>query len=254
MLDQIKAQGYNTIRLPYSNQLFDAGSTPNGIDFEQNPDLAGLTGVQIMDRIVAYAGEIGLRILLDRHRPDAAGQSELWYTATYSEARWIHDWTMLARECMTRRVAVPSSGKRRVARPYGRRCAVPDLWSPSARQLRVTSRTLDSDPECTSFVNAPSSSNLPSRSRGAADTAPVILYPDREVRRVDLAAQWRQYGARRSENRCRGGNPDVDLSRGGEAYQADFEPAGRARFVVAISQEIRPKSQRRKSQGWVVTS
>jgi endoglucanase len=31
MLDQIKAQGYNTIRLPYSNQLFDAGSIPNGI-------------------------------------------------------------------------------------------------------------------------------------------------------------------------------------------------------------------------------
>ena len=96
MLDQIKAQGYNTIRLPYSNQLFDAGSTPNGIDFAQNPDLAGLTGVQVMDRIVAYAGEIGLRILLDRHRPDAAGQSELWYTATVDEARWIHDWTMLA--------------------------------------------------------------------------------------------------------------------------------------------------------------
>ncbi len=96
MLDQIKAQGYNTIRLPYSNQLFDAGSTPNGIDFSQNPDLAGLTGLQIMDKIVAYAGEIGLRILLDRHRPDAAGQSELWYTASYDEARWIRDWTMLA--------------------------------------------------------------------------------------------------------------------------------------------------------------
>jgi len=96
MLDQIKANGYNTIRLPYSNQLFDAGSTPNGIDFSQNADLAGLTGLQVMDKIVAYAGEIGLRILLDRHRPDASGQSELWYTAQYDEARWIRDWTMLA--------------------------------------------------------------------------------------------------------------------------------------------------------------
>ena len=47
-------------------------------------------------RIVAYAGDVGLRILLDRHRPDAGGQSELWYTASYAEARWIHDWTMLA--------------------------------------------------------------------------------------------------------------------------------------------------------------
>ena len=96
MLDQIKTEGYNTIRLPYSNQLFDAGSTPNGIDFAQNPDLAGLTGVQIMDKIIAYAGDIGLRILLDRHRPDASGQSELWYTASCDEACWIRDWTMLA--------------------------------------------------------------------------------------------------------------------------------------------------------------
>ena len=96
MLDQIKALGYNTIRLPYSNQLFEAGSTPNGIDFAQSPDLVGLTGVQIMDKIIAYAGEIGIRILLDRHRPDAAGQSELWYSAACDEACWIRDWTMLA--------------------------------------------------------------------------------------------------------------------------------------------------------------
>lgn len=96
MLDQIKALGYNTIRLPYSNQLFDAGSTPNGIDFAQNPDLAGLTGIEVMDRIVAYSREIGLRILLDRHRPDASGQSELWYNARCDEACWIRDWTMLA--------------------------------------------------------------------------------------------------------------------------------------------------------------
>ena len=96
MLDQIKSLGYNTLRLPYCNQLFDAGSAPNGIDFSQNTDLQGLTGLQIMDKIVAYCGQIGLRIILDRHRPDAMAQSELWYTAAYSEARWINDWKMLA--------------------------------------------------------------------------------------------------------------------------------------------------------------
>ncbi len=39
MLDQIKGLGYNTIRLPYSNQLFDSGSKPSGIDYSKNPDL-----------------------------------------------------------------------------------------------------------------------------------------------------------------------------------------------------------------------
>jgi endoglucanase len=96
MLDQIKSLHYNTIRLPYSNQLFDPGSEPNGISYSVNPDLQGLSGLQLMDKIVSYASQIGLRIILDRHRPDANGQSALWYTSAYPESRWISDWTMLA--------------------------------------------------------------------------------------------------------------------------------------------------------------
>ena len=99
MLNQIKSLGYNTIRLPFSNQLFDAGSTPNSIDFSsgKNADLQGLTtGLQIMDKIIAYGGSIGLRFVLDRHRPDSGSQSPLWYTSQYSEQRWISDWVMLA--------------------------------------------------------------------------------------------------------------------------------------------------------------
>lgn len=96
MLDQIKNLGYNTIRLPYSNQLFDSGSKPDGIDYSRNPDLQGLQGLQLMDKIIDYATGIGLYIILDQHRPDANGQSALWYTAAYSESRWIADWQMLA--------------------------------------------------------------------------------------------------------------------------------------------------------------
>jgi endoglucanase len=97
MLNQIESLGYNTLRLPYSNQLFDAGSAPNGIDFRLNPDLQGLTGLEIMDKIIGYASQIGLRIILDRHRPDSGAQSALWYTSAYPESRWIADWQMLAR-------------------------------------------------------------------------------------------------------------------------------------------------------------
>lgn len=99
MMDQMKTLGFNTIRLPYSDQLFDAGSTPNGIDFSKNPDLQGLNGLGIMDKIVTYAGQIGLRIMLDHHRSDAGNgpnANGLWYTATYPESKWIANWTMLA--------------------------------------------------------------------------------------------------------------------------------------------------------------
>ncbi|MGD9720566.1 MAG: Calx-beta domain-containing protein [Pirellulales bacterium] len=99
MMDQMQQLGFNTIRLPFSDQLFDAGSTPNGIDFSKNPDLQGLSGLQIIDKIVDYAGQIGLRIMLDHHRSAAgnsANESGLWYTAAYPESRWISNWTMLA--------------------------------------------------------------------------------------------------------------------------------------------------------------
>jgi endoglucanase len=97
MLDQIVQTGFNTLRLPYSNQLFEAASTPNGIDFTKNADLRGLTGLEIMDRIILGAGQRGLKVILDRHRPDAYAQSPLWYTDHVSEERWIADWVMLAR-------------------------------------------------------------------------------------------------------------------------------------------------------------
>ncbi len=97
MLDQIQSLGYNTIRVPYSNQLFDAGSTPNSIDASKNPDLVGKSGLEIIDALVAGARARHLRIILDRHRPDSGGQSALWYTSQYSEQRWIDDWVMLAK-------------------------------------------------------------------------------------------------------------------------------------------------------------
>jgi endoglucanase len=96
MLDQIVRAGFNTIRLPYSNQLFEPASKPNGIDYQKNPDLQGLSGPELMDQVIQRAGSRGLKVILDRHRPTADAQSELWYTDRVSEDRWIGDWVMLA--------------------------------------------------------------------------------------------------------------------------------------------------------------
>jgi aryl-phospho-beta-D-glucosidase BglC (GH1 family) len=95
-LDQIADLGYNCLRIPYSNELFDPQSVPNGIDFSLNPQLQGLSGLEILDAMVEGAGERGMRVILDRHRPSSSAQSELWYTGQYDEERWISDWEMLA--------------------------------------------------------------------------------------------------------------------------------------------------------------
>lgn len=97
MMDQMKSLGYNTIRLPYSDDIFKPGATPNSINFyNMNADLQGLNSLQVMDKIVDYAGTIGLKIILDRHRPDSSGQSALWYTSSVPESTWLANLTAIA--------------------------------------------------------------------------------------------------------------------------------------------------------------
>ncbi|MHB1159876.1 MAG: glycoside hydrolase family 5 protein [Chloroflexota bacterium] len=98
MLDQVAELGFNTIRLPYSNQALEPSSkVGEGVDFKFNPDLEGLTGLEVMDKVVEGAGKRGIKVLLDQHRPDGYAQSKLWHTDKLTEDRWIADWVMLAK-------------------------------------------------------------------------------------------------------------------------------------------------------------
>ena len=99
MMQQMVDEGFNTIRLPFSSEMLAATGQALGIDYSQNADLRGLTPLQVMDRIIAHAGEIGLRVILDHHRSNAgngASENGLWYNDRYTEAGWINDWKMLA--------------------------------------------------------------------------------------------------------------------------------------------------------------
>ncbi|WP_231748662.1 cellulase family glycosylhydrolase [Mycobacterium sp. M26] len=98
MMDQMVALGFNTIRLPYSQDVLH-GQMPSSINYAANPDLQGLSSIQVMDKIIAYADEVGLKVILDHHRNTAGvGTTEngLWYNGTYSETDWVNDWVTLA--------------------------------------------------------------------------------------------------------------------------------------------------------------
>jgi endoglucanase len=99
VLAQIKDQGYNVIRFPFSNAMLREGVKPSGINYTANPDLKGLTSLQLMDKIIAEADSLGLKVVLDNHRstPGAGPESGgLWYTDEYPESKWISDWKDLA--------------------------------------------------------------------------------------------------------------------------------------------------------------
>jgi len=99
MLAQIKEQGFNTIRMPFSIQALNS-STTSGIDYSSghNAELAGKTPQQAMDIIIDEAGRQGLMIILDNHSStDDSFMSPLWYgVGGYSEADWVNNWKALS--------------------------------------------------------------------------------------------------------------------------------------------------------------
>lgn len=108
MLAQIKQQGYNLVRLPFSLQALSSTNI-SGVDFSigNNSDFSGKTPLEVMDLVIAEAQKQGLMILLDNHRQkDYSSRNpyieELWYSNTYSEAAWIKTWTDLAKRYQTR--------------------------------------------------------------------------------------------------------------------------------------------------------
>jgi endoglucanase len=105
-LNEIKADGYNTIRLPYSNAMIENPIVPQNLSFSNssgqpiNTALKGKNAFQDMVIIVDYATKIGLKVILDQHRSNAgnsASSNGLWYNSTYTTQNWINDWVLLAK-------------------------------------------------------------------------------------------------------------------------------------------------------------
>jgi endoglucanase len=104
IIDDIKNLGYNTIRIPFSNQMVETPIVPQNLSFYNtgpiNTDLKGLNALQILQKIVTYAGQDGLKVILDDHRSEAGESAEangLWYTSAYPTSAWVNDWSTLAR-------------------------------------------------------------------------------------------------------------------------------------------------------------
>ncbi len=99
-LRKIKALGFNTIRLPFSNSTLLAGAKVNtyiaplpgnGIFSD------GMNALDALDVFIDAAGQLGLFVILDRHNlSNALENPDLWYDEQVTEDKWIADWQMLA--------------------------------------------------------------------------------------------------------------------------------------------------------------
>src|SRR5690349_23263757 len=59
-IDHMASLGFNTIRVPYTGDSLRSGAAATSINTDTNPDLIGLSPLQILDKVVAYAGQKGM--------------------------------------------------------------------------------------------------------------------------------------------------------------------------------------------------
>ena len=98
MMDQMMDSGFNLIRLPISPAVLTEG-TGTAVNRNINPSLADASALEVIDAVIDYADEIGMRVLLDMHRRTAGvGKQEdgLWFSDEYTEADLISDWQTIA--------------------------------------------------------------------------------------------------------------------------------------------------------------
>ena len=102
ILDRIKSTGFNTVRIPYSDQMMTQNPVLGTLNINRNginTDIAAnATALDVLDKIIAYCGQIGLRVMLDNHRSNAGNSAQengLWYTNEFPESTWLANWRAL---------------------------------------------------------------------------------------------------------------------------------------------------------------
>lgn len=99
----IRRGGFNSVRLPWSNQLAEENPVVAPGLLAANPRLQGKRALAVFDAVVRALDREGLMVILDNHRSradwccDEDHGDGLWYTKAYPESAWLADWKAMAR-------------------------------------------------------------------------------------------------------------------------------------------------------------
>lgn len=103
----IASNGFNSVRIPWSNEMYEKNPVVDSKYLTANPILDGEHALQILDTVINTLGEHGLMVILDNHTTDAGwccsttDGNGLWYQPTadlpgFSESQWLADWRGMA--------------------------------------------------------------------------------------------------------------------------------------------------------------
>jgi endoglucanase len=95
--------GFNSVRLPWSNQLVEDNPVVPAQYLRANPQLVGMHALDVLDAVISALRRHGVMVVLDNHRSradwccDEDHGDGLWYTPQYPETSWLRDWQTMAR-------------------------------------------------------------------------------------------------------------------------------------------------------------
>jgi endoglucanase len=134
-LDKISAQavaatirdlGFNSVRLPFSNQMLHVTKPVTDAAVAANPTLGGKTPLEVLDAAIAALTEAGLYVILNNHSTHAMwccnfDDDGLWYTGDSPEEDWIADWELVVARYAgnPRVVGADLRNEIRIAKPIG---------------------------------------------------------------------------------------------------------------------------------------
>jgi len=98
LLQFLSSNGFNAIRVPFYLDLVLHDAQPNSINFyKMNTDLQNLTSLQVLDKVIEAAADLGILIMLDLHSFQAGTFMEdgLWYDSTHPESLVLKGWDIL---------------------------------------------------------------------------------------------------------------------------------------------------------------
>lgn len=99
----IQQMGFNSVRLPFSNQAIHVTQPVNPAHVAANPELVGKTPLQVFDAVVQALTNAGIVVVLNNHTTSSEwccnyDDNGLWWTNwTYPQttAQWQSDWVFM---------------------------------------------------------------------------------------------------------------------------------------------------------------
>jgi endoglucanase len=94
----IRELGFNSVRLPWSNEMFELNPIVADAKVAANAQLEGMHALDVFDAVIAHLAQQGLVVIIDNHTSNAdwcCGDNDgngLWYNNAYPEASWLSDW------------------------------------------------------------------------------------------------------------------------------------------------------------------